>query len=253
MKLSLRWVAFVCVTALAVSLPVTAADTRAEIARKLEIRVEDVRPGPVPGLFEVSSGAEIAYVSTDGRFYIHGDVFDLDTRENLTDRRRTGIRAGLLAAFPDADAVVFGPADAKYTIDVFTDVDCSYCRKLHSEIAEINRRGLRVRYLMYPRSGPGTDSWRKAEAVLCAKDRRDALTRAKRGEALPKPGCKSDAVKRSFALGQDVGISGTPGILTDSGVLIAGYLPAEALAERVKRLEAGARPDATPKSRPAVD
>lgn len=249
MKLSLGWAALVCATGLAVPPPAMAADTRAEIARKLDIRLEDVRPGPVPGLFEVSSGAEIAYVSTDGRFYIHGDVFDLDTRENLTDRRRTAIRAALLAAFPDADAVVFGPADAKYTIDVFTDVDCSYCRKLHSEIAEINRLGVRVRYLMYPRSGPGTESWRKAEAVLCAKDRRDALTRAKRGESLPKPGCRTDAVKRSFALGQDVGISGTPGILTDSGDLIAGYLPAEALADRVKRLEAAARSGTTSKGR----
>ena len=249
MKFSLRWAALVCATGLAWPLAATAADTRAEIARKLDIRVEDVRPGPVPGLFEVSSGAEVAYVSTDGRFYIQGDVYDLDSRENLTERRRTGVRASLLAAFPDEDTVVFGPADAKHTVDVFTDIDCGYCRRLHSEIAEINRRGLRVRYLMYPRSGPGTDSWRKAEAVLCAKDRRDALTRAKRGETLPKPACKTDAVKRSFELGREVGISGTPGILTDSGELIAGYLPAEALAERVRQLKTAARPATTSKSR----
>lgn len=238
MNISLQRLALACAAWLAFAVPAVAADVRAEIARKLDIRVEDVKPSPVPGLFEVSSGAEIAYVTADGRFYIHGDVFDMDTRDNLTDRRRNSVRAGLLAAFPDSDAVIFGPADARYTIDVFTDVDCTYCRKLHSEIAEINRLGLRVRYLMYPRSGPGTDSWRKAEAVLCAKDRRDALTRAKRGENLPKAGCKTDAVTRSFQLGQDVGISGTPGILTAGGDLIPGYMPPNALADRVKRLQA---------------
>ena len=232
-----RFLALACAAFLLPSIPARAGDVRGDIARKLNIRVDDVRPGPVQGLFEVSSGAEIAYVSADGKFYISGDVFDMDTRDNLTDRRRAVVRARLLAATPDADAIIFGPADARYTIDVFTDVDCGYCRKLHSEIADINRLGIRVRYLMYPRSGPGTESWRTAESVLCSKDPREALTRAKRGVAIPPATCKS-AVSRTFRLGQDIGISGTPGILTDSGMLIAGYMPAAALAEKVKQLNA---------------
>jgi len=248
LNISLQRLAFACTAWLVLSVPAV-ADVRADIARKLDIRVEDVQSGPVPGLFEVSSGAEIAYVTADGRFYIQGDVYDMDTRDNLTERRRTGVRAGLLAAFPDSDAVIFGPADARYTIDVFTDIDCGYCRKLHNEIAEINRLGLRVRYLMYPRSGPGTESWRKAEAVLCAKDRRDALTRAKRGENPPKAACRTDAVTRSFQLGQDVGISGTPGIVTARGDLIPGYMPPNALADRVKRLQTTAGPTSTTQAR----
>ena len=248
MKLSAGFLALVCAAWLAPSPPATAADARAEIARKLKIRVEDVRPGPIEGLYEVASGAEIAHVSTDGRFYFDGDVFDMDTRENLTERRRTGVRARLLASAQPADVIVFGPADAKHTIDVFTDVDCGYCRKLHSEIAEINRLGIRVRYLLYPRSGPGTDSWRKAESVLCAKDPKEALTRAKRGESIPVAACNA-AVTRSFDLGQDVGISGTPGIITESGELIPGYMPAAALAEELERLDAASRVATTGQAR----
>ncbi len=135
MKFSLRWAALVCATGLAWPLAATAADTRAEIARKLDIRVEDVRPGPVPGLFEVSSGAEVAYVSTDGRFYIQGDVYDLDSRENLTERRRTGVRASLLAAFPDEDAVVFcASEDSGVVIPVFANTVCAMNSKVqHGE------------------------------------------------------------------------------------------------------------------------
>ena len=80
--------------------------------------------------------------------------------------------------------IVYGPPTSKMTVTVFTDVDCGFCRKFHSQIADLNKAGVRVRYLMFPRTGPGTESWKKAEQVWCANDRRDALTRAKRGETI---------------------------------------------------------------------
>ena len=81
--------------------------------------------------------------------------------------------------------VIFSPDNPRYTVTVFTDVDCQYCRKLHSEIAEINKLGVRVRYVFFPRSGPGTESWHKAEAVWCSANRNEALTRAKLGNPAP--------------------------------------------------------------------
>jgi thiol:disulfide interchange protein DsbC len=165
--------------------PSAKPDLRAEIARRLEIKVDDVRPSPVAGLYEVSSGAEVGYVSADGRFYLDGDVFDMSSKENLTEDRRKQGRLALLAGVSDADAIVFAPKTAaRHTVTVFTDVDCVHCRRMHGEMAELNRLGIRVRYLMFPRGGPGSDSWRKAEAVWCSGDRKEALTRAKRGETL---------------------------------------------------------------------
>ena len=107
--------------------------------------------------------------------------------------------------------LVFGPKDAKYTITVFTDVDCAYCRKLHSQIADYNKLGIRVRYLFYPRTGPNTESWTKAEQVWCSADRNDALTQAKLGEDLKTKACTDNPVARSYALGQQFGLQGTPG------------------------------------------
>lgn len=213
-------------------------DVRAEIARKLEVSVEDVRPSPVPGLYEVSSGMEIGYVSADGRFYIDGDVFDIATRANLTENRRQGSRASLIKGVRDDQAIVFSPKGYKYTVNVFTDIDCGYCRTMHAEIDELNRLGVRVRYLLYPRGGPGSESWAKAEAVWCSGNRNDALTRAKRGEQVAPAKCATP-VARHYELGRELGIRGTPGIITERGDYIPGYLPAPRLVERLRQLEQG--------------
>lgn len=211
--------------------PVAGPDVRAEIARRLDVKVEDVKPSPITGLYEIRSGAEVGYVSVDGRFYVDGDVFDMTSKANLTEQRRQEGRIGLMAGVADDDAIVFAPTGAvRHTLTVFTDVDCAYCRRLHQEIGELNRLGIRVRYLMYPRNGPDTESWRKAEAVWCSADRRDALTRAKRGETLKSGKCETP-VGAHYALGQQLGIQGTPGIFTDRGEYLAGYLPAANLAE----------------------
>jgi thiol:disulfide interchange protein DsbC len=214
------------------------ADIRAEIARKLEVNVEDVRPSPVPGLYEVVSGMEVGYVSADGRFYIDGDVFDINSRANLTENRRQGARAALIKDIRDDQSIVFSPKGYKYTVNVFTDIDCGYCRTLHAEVAELNRLGVRVRYLMYPRGGPGSESWAKAEAVWCSADRNDALTRAKRGEQITARKCDTP-VARQYDLGRELGIRGTPGIITERGDYIPGYLPAPKLVERLRQLEQG--------------
>jgi thiol:disulfide interchange protein DsbC len=211
------------------------ADVRAKIAERLDIKPEDIRPAPVPGLWEVASGTEVGYVSQDGRYYIDGDVFDMDSRVNVTDQRRKGARAAVLKDVKDADAIVFAPKDVKYTINVFTDVDCTYCRKLHAEIDQLNRLGVKVRYLMYPRNGPGSPGWKQAEAVWCSADRNDALTRAKRGEKISAPACK-DPVADQYRLGRDAGINATPAIVTEQGDLIAGYMPAPRMVERLKVL-----------------
>jgi thiol:disulfide interchange protein DsbC len=207
------------------------SDARAEIARRLDVKLEAVQPSPIPGLYEIRSGSDVGYVSVDGRFYVDGDIFDMETKDNLTETRRQQGRLDLLSKVSDTDAIVFAPSGPiRHTLTVFTDVDCTYCRRMHQEIAELNRLGIRVRYLMFPRNGPDSDSWHKAEAVWCSVDRRDALTRAKRGENVKASDCKAP-VAEQYALGNEMGIRGTPGIITDKGEYLAGYMPAARLGE----------------------
>lgn len=211
------------------------ADVRARVVAKLPgAEPSDVAASPIPGVYEVTMGGLIAYVSADGKYLLSGNVYDLDTQVNLTASRRNSARAKALTAMSESNMIVFGPANAKMTVTVFTDIDCGYCRKFHGQIAEINKAGVRVRYLMYPRTGPATESWAKAEQVWCATDRRDALTRAKKGEAIKGKACGDAAIKTQYELGSDLGVEGTPAVFTQNGDYIGGFLTAAELVQAIQ-------------------
>ena len=196
----------------------------------------DVRTTPIPGIYEFRQGAELVYVTADGRYGFAGDLYRLADRSNLSNARRRELRLGLINAVPESSMVVFAPATApKYTITVFTDVDCTYCRALHKQIAEYNRLGVKVRYMFFPRSGPNTESWSKAEQVWCSVDRRAALSQAKLGVALATAVCKPNPVAEQYALGRAIGLTGTPGIVTESGELLPGYAPPDELLQELQQ------------------
>lgn len=211
-----------------------AASPGAAIAAKFpEIKPEQVTPSPVPGLFEVRIGSKIAYVSGDGRYLVQGEIIDLSNDRNLTEGRREGVRRQVLDGLDESGMVVFSPPKPTSTVTVFTDIDCGYCRKLHRQIADYNARGIKVRYLYFPRSGPGTDSWTKAEQVACAADKRAALTQSKLGETLKGKVCQPNPVAQHYSVGRDFGIQGTPAIVLESGELIGGYLEPAELAKYI--------------------
>ena len=213
-------------------------DPRAVIVKKIDgLKLEDVRLTPINGVFEITRGAQISYVSSDGRYVIMGadfGMYDIESDTDLTENRRRSIRNGLLGTIPESEMIVFSPKDPKYTITVFTDIDCGYCRRLHSQIAEYNKLGIRVRYLFYPRSGPDTESWHKAEQVWCSANRNEALTRAKRDEAIKAPNCPADVVARDWELGHKLAVEGTPSIVLPSGEMLGGYAPPAQLARYLK-------------------
>jgi thiol:disulfide interchange protein DsbC len=215
--------------------PQAGADPRADVASRIPgTRAEQLRATPVQGIYELTRGAEIAYVTADGKYAITGDLYDLGANDDLTETHRREVRARLIAAFPQSDMLIFGPKDPKYTVTVFTDVDCGYCRKLHSEIAEYNRLGVQVRYLLYPRTGPNSEAWTKAEQVWCSPNRNEALTRAKLGQQLPVKACPNNPVARSWALGRDFALDGTPAIVLADGELLPGYVPPDVLVKHLQ-------------------
>jgi thiol:disulfide interchange protein DsbC len=188
---------------------------------------------PIPGLYEVMVGMEIFYVSADGKYLLSGKLFDIASRSDLTTPKLKQVKADALNGVDEADMVIFSPKDYKYTITVFTDIDCGYCRKLHSEIKDYNDRGIRVRYMMFPRAGIGSASYQKAVNVWCSKDRNQALTRAKAGETLEEQHC-DNPVADQYALGQKLGVTGTPAIFLADGELVPGYVPAQRMEAMLK-------------------
>ena len=220
------------------------ADPRAALLKRLPVgsKIENLRPSPIPGIYEFAQGAEVSYLTADGKYFFDGNLYDMDSRENLTEVQRAHARAALIGAVPESQMLIFGPPNPLYTITVFTDVDCAYCRKLHSQMAELNRLGVRVRYMFYPRTGPDTESWKKAEVVWCSPDRNAALTRAKTGAPLDlSQACAESPVAREYALGQSIGVRGTPAILTERGDYIEGYMPPRELVQQIKDLQLAKR------------
>ena len=204
-----------------------------DMARILEafpdISADEVRPSPMAGIYEISLGSRMAYISADGRYLIQGDLYDVTTEKNLTEDRRMAARLYSLDNVSESSMIIFGSGDAVHTVTVFTDIDCGYCRKLHRQIDEYNEMGIRVRYLFFPRSGPQTSSWFKAEEVWCADDRNTALTNAKGGAEIDSTDCGATPVAEHYELGRTFGIQGTPAIIADTGEMIPGYVSPDEL------------------------
>ena len=184
----------------AVRATLAGAIPRAEIRR--------LRPAPIAGFTEAVVAGRVLYVSNDGRYIVDGAVIDIKERRNLTD-------------------------SAMDTVTVFTDIDCGFCRMFHERIAEYNALGIAVEYLFFPRAGEGSEAWAKAESVWCAKDTRQAMTDAKAGKTLP-PGTCETPVAAEYALGREVGVSGTPAIYSARGTQLGGFLEPARLLEALE-------------------
>ncbi len=222
----------------------SAADPRIALLKRLPAgsKLEDLRPSPIAGIYEFAQGSDVSYLTADGKYFLDGNLYDMDTRANLTEVLRTRARVAMIGAVPESEMVIFGPKNPLYTITVFTDVDCAYCRKLHSEMAELNKLGVRVRYMFFPRTGPNTESWKKAEVVWCSANRNEALTLAKAGQQVDlSKRCDATPVAREYALGQSIGVHGTPAIVTEGGDYIAGYMPPRELVQQLKELQLAKR------------
>jgi thiol:disulfide interchange protein DsbC len=201
-------------------------------------QVTSIHQTPVPGIYEVLIGTDLLYVSEDGRYMLQGRLIDLEQRENLTEtsprlaealKRAAKERAAAVEKVGDDNMVVFSPKRYDHTVTVFTDIDCVYCRKLHSEIDSYLDAGIRVRYLFYPRAGAGSPSFNKAVSVWCADDRQKAMTDAKAGRSVDNRKCENP-VASHVHLGEELGINGTPAIVLDTGELVPGYVPAKRLS-----------------------
>ena len=196
-------------------------------------KVDAIVESVVPGMYEVEAGATVWYITADGRFLIDGDIYDIDKRLNLSAAKREKGRAKAIDAIGEERMIVFSPENPEHTVTVFTDVDCGYCRKLHREIDQYTDAGIKIRYLMYPRAGVGSSAYKKAVSSWCAKDRKATLTRAKNGQSIEDKSCENP-VRDHMALGESLGITGTPTMVMEDGEMVPGYVPASQLKKMLQ-------------------
>ena len=238
-----RFSVVVCAALMAASSGILfAADTlsndklKAKLAKMLpQANITAVNDIGVSGIREVDVSGEILYISEDGKHLFQGDIYNIEKgMVNLTETRRNATRKELMDAVDEKEMISFGDKDAKHTVTVFTDIDCPYCAKLHNEMDQYNAEGIRVQYLFFPRAGVKSPSGDKAVAVWCADDQQKAMTTAKSGGDVGKKTCENP-IQEHFDLGQKVGVTGTPAIISEDGQLLPGYIPAKRLSKYLEQ------------------
>lgn len=203
---------------------------KAKTESLLKIKVTSVSKSPVEGLYEIISNRGLLYASADGRFVMQGTIYDMDDKNrNITEQSIAKTRVSKLLQYSDS-MIVFPAKNEKYQITVFTDINCGYCRKLHSQIAQYNELGITVRYLAYPRGGERSSTWQQMQSVWCSKDQQQAMTDSKAGQEIALAQCENP-VQKHYRLGIEFGVNGTPAILLGDGTMIPGYKAPDILSE----------------------
>jgi thiol:disulfide interchange protein DsbC len=199
--------------------------------------IESIEPSIFDGIYKVYYGdLQPIYVSQDGNFFIYGDMYQINSNRiiNITNEETKSRRVDLLSSIPLNELIIFKSKNEISAITVFTDVDCGYCRKLHSQISEYNKVGITVKYAAFPRSGIGTQTFTRMVGAWCADDPKKVITDLKNDKKLNLDFCDDQPIAKHYVIGQKLGISGTPAIITPDGELIPGYVSPEELLSRLK-------------------
>lgn len=194
------------------------------------VEIDSIQPSEVKGLYEVIVGPRLFYVSSDGRYLVQGKLIDLEKRQDLTEPKIAKARLEVIKKLGSDKMIIFKPDKPKHVVSVFTDIDCGYCRKLHSEIDQYADHGITIQYLFFPRAGEGSGSYKKAVSVWCSEDRNKALTLSKQGKSIENKTCENP-VQEHMALGLALGAKGTPMLVLEDGSILPGYASAEQLSK----------------------
>ena len=210
---------------------------RAALKKLIPDEPDSIKASQMPGVYEVLYGLDVVYISEDGQFLISGSLIDVDTGKNLTEDKRAEGRIALINAVDESKMIVFSPEEVKHRVTVFTDIDCGYCRRMHTEIDELNKLGIEVRYLFFPRAGLNSKSYKKAVSVWCSENQQEALTQAKLGKPVAEKTC-DNPVDEHMGLVRKLGLTGTPASVLANGQIMPGYLPVERYVEMLAEADA---------------
>lgn len=196
------------------------------------VKPDKISESPVAGLYEVTVGSQVVYISADARYMIQGDLYDIVTKENISENAKSDIRLAAINELGEKNMVVYKPKTVKNTITVVTDIDCPYCRRLHSEIPDYMAKDVEVRYIFMPLKGDA--DMKKTISVWCAENQQKALDTAKAGGEVEEKNC-DNPIKKHMAVARELGVRGTPAIVLEDGQLLPGYVPVAKLVAELRK------------------
>jgi thiol:disulfide interchange protein DsbC len=211
------------------------SQVKAKLQAALGMQISSIGDAPVSGLLQIMTEKGLFYTSQDGKYLLQARIYNIeDGMRNITEEALGSVRLGGLEEFKDA-VIEYKANNEKYVVNIFTDITCGYCRKLHNEMKQYNDLGITVRYLAFPRGGINSSSYTDMVSVWCAEDKQDAMDNAKAGGAVASKNCETK-VAEQYAFGQRIGVNGTPNIIMPDGSVIPGYQPPEQLEQALKAI-----------------
>ena len=196
------------------------------------VKPDKISESPIDGLYEVVVGSQVVYMSVDASYMIEGDLYNLVTKENVTEKAKSVIRLAAINKLGAEKMVVYKPETVKNTITVVTDIDCPYCRRLHNEIPDYMENNVEVRYIFMPLKGAA--DMKKTVSVWCSDNQQQALDIAKSGGEVEEKTC-DNPIQEHLALARELGVRGTPAIVLDNGELLPGYVPVAKLVAQLRQ------------------
>lgn len=195
--------------------------------------ITQIKASPIQGLYEIILGSQVVYMNSDASYYISGDLVETATRKNLTEASKSVLRLDKIKNYPENKMVVYNPPDkVAHTITVVTDINCPYCRRLHSEMDQYMANGIKVRYLFMPLKGK--EDFSKTVSMWCSDDRNASLDIAKAGGDIESKTC-DNPISEHLSLARALGVTGTPAIILENGEMLPGYVPVKKLVEALNK------------------
>ena len=200
-----------------------------------------VNPTPWPGVFEVFMGTNLAYVDQSGQYFLFGHLYDMKAQRDLTAERKDLLARVDFDALPLLDAMKEVRGNGARVLAIFSDPDCPYCQKLETDLRSLTN--VTIYTFLMPLVSLHPAARTKAVSVWCAKDRTAAWHAAMwRGESIPQADCPHP-VDRNVALGERLGINGTPTLIAADGRMLPGAASKDQIEAWLQRSAPAAQGD----------
>ena len=208
------------------------AAIRIEMAKKFPYsKIISISKTPYFGLYEVAFDDRLVYTDEKMNFLFSGNIFDLHTMKNLTEAREKQLYAIEFDTLPFELAIKNVKGNGKRRLAVFSDPNCTYCKKLEKEM--VNLTDATVYIFVFPVL-PGSEE--KSKAIWCSSDRLKTWEDQMLMGIEPKSDkeCDTSALASITMRAKKLGINLTPTLIFEDGVIKPGTLTLELLEEHLK-------------------